>query len=148
MPARLREGNLRAQMNVCRVVLALGVVALLTGCAPTYTNLTPRNAARTGTDVYHFEVQWDISRRGANGADVQGFVVIEESLYPLQRVAGTPNRWEADVPVPRDKAVVPYRYKFDYTYPTITRRLPNSDYSPPYFLDLSRPVPQFVPPGP
>lgn len=133
-------------MNVCRLVLALGAIVLLAGCAPNYTNLTPRNAVRTTTDVYRFEVQWDSSRRGANNPDVKGYVAIGPNLYPMRRVTGTPDRWEADVPVPRGEALVPYRYKFDYTYPTLTQRRSQSDYSPPYFLDMSKPVTGFNPP--
>jgi len=134
-------------MKVCRFVLALGTIVLLAGCAPTYTNLTPRNAVRTSADVYHFEVQWDTSRRGVNGPDVRGYVVISENLYPMQRIGGTTDRWEADAPVPRDQPVVPYRYKFDYTYPTLTQRLPDSAFSPPYFLNMTKPTPALFPPG-
>ena len=134
-------------MNVRLLSLALGAIALLAGCAPNYTNLTPRNAVHTSTDVYRFEVQWDSSRRGANGPDVKGYVAIGPNLYPMQRVTGTPDRWEADVPVPRGDPLVPYRYKFDYTYPTLTQRVSQSDYSPPYFLDMSKPVTGFNTPA-
>ena len=125
-----------------QLALAFFAVALLAGCSPTYTNLTPRNAIRTASEVYHFEVQWDTSRRDANGPEVKAYVVIGESFYPMHRVAGTQDRWEADAPVPRDQPLVPYRFKFDYTFPSITHRIPESDYSAPYFLDLSKPVPQ------
>ncbi len=126
---------------------ALGAAFLISGCAPSYTNLTPRNAASSGPDIHHFEVQWDTSRRGANGPDVKAFVVIGETMYPMNRIPGTSDRWETDAPIPKDRPIVPYRYKFDYTFPTLTQRLPQSDISPPYFLELSSGTPRFNPAG-
>jgi len=134
-------------MNVRPFALTLGLALLGSGCAPSYTNLTPRSAPLAGPDLHHFEVQWDTSRRGANGPDVKAYVVVGESLYPLQRIPGTPDRWEGDAPIPKDKTIIPYRFKFDYTFPTITQRLPQSDYSPPYFLELSQTTPHFAPPS-
>jgi hypothetical protein len=134
-------------MNVCRLFCAVSIFALLVGCTPTSTNLTPRNVARSSNDVYHFEVQWDTSLRGVNGPDVKAYVVIREVMYPMQRVAGTSDRWEADAPVPAGVPVVPYQFKFDYTDAGVMRRTLGSDLSPQYFLDLTKPVPQFVPPG-
>ncbi|HAB19929.1 MAG TPA: hypothetical protein PLX89_17905 [Verrucomicrobiota bacterium] len=134
-------------MNVCRLLWVVATVALVNGCTPTSTNLTPRNVARTPSDVYHFETQWETSRRGVSGSDVQAYVVIRDTMYPMKRVAGTVDRWEADVPVPPSQTVIPYQFKYDYTYPTLTKRKVSSDLSPQYFLDLSKPVPQFVPPG-
>ena len=121
-------------------VLTLAALVVLTGCTPVYTNLTPRTAVQKAQDVYHFEVQWDTSQRGANTADVKAYVVIGENLYPMQRVGGTKERWEADVPITGEKTIVPYRYKFDYTFPTVMQRLPESSYSAPYFLDLRKVV--------
>lgn len=88
------------------------------------------------TDVYHFEVQWDTSRRGANNPNVKGYVMIEETLFPLTRIPGTPDRWEGDVPVPPGKSVISYRYKFEYTYPTFTQPASQSDLSQAYLLEL------------
>ena len=121
-------------------VLTLGALLALTGCTPVYTNLTPRTAVQKAPDVYHFEVQWDTSQRGANTADVKAYVVIGENFYPMQRVGGTQERWEVDVPITGEKTIVPYRYKFDYTFPTVMQRLPESSYSAPYFLDLRKVV--------
>lgn len=128
------------RMKSPRTALLLGVLLALTGCTPVYTNLTPRTAVQKAPDVYHFEVQWDTSQRGANTADVKAYVVIGENFYPMERVGGTKERWEVDVPITGEKTIVPYRYKFDYTFPTILNRLPESSYSAPYFLDLRKVV--------
>lgn len=119
------------------ILPALLFAALVaSGCASRFANLTPKSAVPVRTDVYHFEVQWDTSRRGANNPDVKAYVMIDESLFPMTRIARTNDRWEADVPVPMEKPVISYRYKFDYTYPTLSKPAAQSDLSPPYFLDL------------
>ncbi|MFO1459204.1 MAG: hypothetical protein U1G08_07315 [Verrucomicrobiota bacterium] len=111
-------------------------VLVASGCASHFTNLTPRSAVPVRTDVYHFEVQWDTSRRGANTPSVKAYVMIDETLFPMNRITGINDRWEADVPVPTAKPVISYRYKFDYTYPTLSQPAAQSDLSTPYFLDL------------
>ncbi|MBN8247179.1 MAG: hypothetical protein J0L84_07015 [Verrucomicrobia bacterium] len=107
-----------------------------TGCTSRLVNLTPRNAVGTASGVHHFEVEWDSSLRGANNPDVQAYVMIGEELLPLQRIPNTADRWEGDVPIPTDKPVISYRYKFDYTRPGFGARVVESELSPPYFLDL------------
>lgn len=110
-------------------------------------NLTPRTVEPTKADVYRFEVQWDTPRRGANGPDVRAYVMIDEALHPLERMVGTKDRWEGNVPVPSDKPVVSYRYKFEYSYPTLMGRSPENEVSLPYFLDLQRGTPEASSPG-
>ncbi|MEN9676851.1 MAG: hypothetical protein RIS76_2747 [Verrucomicrobiota bacterium] len=123
-------------MKFCRLLLLALACAYLSGCASRFVNLMPRSVDATKSDVYRFEVQWDTSRRGANNADVRAQVMIDETLYPLVRIPGTNDRWEGNIPVPAGKPVISYRYKFDYTYPTFSRRAEQSDLSLPYFLDL------------
>ncbi|MCW5557367.1 MAG: hypothetical protein KIT22_06010 [Verrucomicrobiae bacterium] len=99
-------------------------------------NLTPRNATSTVNGVHHFEVQWNSSLRGANNPEMQAHVMIGEDLFPLQRIPNTTDRWEGDVPIPSDRPVISYRYKFDYTRPGIGARIVESELSPTYFLDV------------
>ena len=120
--------------SILPALLLLALTA--SGCASHFSNLTPKSAVPVRTDVYHFEVQWDTSRRGANNPNVKAYVMIDEALFPMNRIPKTNDRWEADVPVPMEKPVISYRYKFDYTYPTLSQPAAQSDLSPPYFLDL------------
>ncbi|MBX3734641.1 MAG: hypothetical protein KF791_18850 [Verrucomicrobiae bacterium] len=119
----------------------LPAVLLAAGCTSQMVNLTPRSAVPVTEEIYRFEVRWDSSYRGANNPQVSAYVMIEETLFPMQRVEGTTDRWEAAVPVPTDKPVVAYRYKFDYERPGYPRPITESELSPPYFLDRLAPPP-------
>ena len=111
------------------------VLALLTGCVTEVTNLTPR-AVPTQTDgIYPFEVQWESPRRGSSAAKTAAFVMVDSKLYPMSPVPRAFNRWEAAVPLPVGVSYVPYKYKFDFWYPSLGRAVTtNSEWSPEYRL--------------
>ena len=120
------------------VVVLAALAAVLAGCAPRYVNLTPRQLPRTPENVHLFEVQWDTPRTGADNAEVKAYVVMGTEFHPMRRVPNTAGRWEARVPLPPDRASVPYYYKFDYTYPGSPHRVSASDRSPEYRLTVPR----------
>jgi len=69
---------------------------------------------------------------------MKAYVVIGLDRYPMQRVAMLTNRWETLVPIPADKDVVTYQFKFDYDYRGIPARQSDSKtskYYQLYFLD-------------
>lgn len=117
--------------------LLLGVL-LLAGCASEVSNLTPRTFPVSTARTYPLEVTWDSSRRGVRNEDVKAWVMVDQVLYPMTRVPNTVNRWEARVPVPEGKTYVPYKFKFDYTYPNIRTRSQQSEWSPEYRLVIAQ----------
>jgi hypothetical protein len=121
---------------VKKLLLVAAAAAFVAGCAPNYVNLTPTKVTPTPEKVYPFEVQWDSPRRGANNASVQAYVVIGTNFFPMTRIPNTPNRWEARVPLPPELTVVPYRFKFDYTYPGLPKSEIASDRSPEYQIGV------------
>ncbi len=123
-------------MKLTKLSFALPLTLFLAGCAPSYVNLTPRSAPRTATEVYPFEVEWKTMRTGANNANVKAYVVIDDRLYPMTRVANTENRFEGSAPVAGDRFNVPYKFKLDYHYPGLPERIASSDWSPEYRLVL------------
>lgn len=123
-------------MRVPRSLPLLALVAVLAGCAPSYVNLTPRTAPRSSTHLYRFEVEWETRRSGANNSEVRAYVVVDHALHPLVRVPNTANRFEGEVPIPQDRIHIPYRFKFDYYYPGLPRRVASSDWSPEYLFSL------------
>ena len=111
------------------------MVLLIAGCATTeVSNLTPRTLPATPARTYPFEVTWDSSRRGVKTDDVHAWVMVDQTLYPMTRVASTVNRWAAEVPIPDGKSYVPYKYKFEYTYPGIDSHVVKSEWSSEYRL--------------
>ena len=134
----MKETTDRHPYLVKASVAILSVGLLATGCAPTSVNLTPSHPPAASTGLYPFEVQWDSPRRGIKAEDLKAYVVIGTNLFPMTRVANTPNRWEALVPLPPDKTSVPYHYKFDYRYPEIRNSSVASDLSDEYHLVVPR----------
>lgn len=123
-------------MRVPRSLPLLALVAVLAGCAPSYVNLTPRTAPRSSIHRYRFEVEWETRRSGANNSEVRAYVVVDQALHPMVRVPNTENRFEGEVPIPGNRTHVPYRFKFDYDYPGLPRRVVSSDWSPEYLFSL------------
>ncbi|MFM7102584.1 MAG: hypothetical protein ACKO3N_15600, partial [Verrucomicrobiota bacterium] len=75
-------------------------VFLLAGCSSTHTsNFTPRSIPLTPARTYPFEAEWDSIRRGVDPAKVKAWVVVDNQLYPMNRVPVAPRRWEAQVPI-------------------------------------------------
>lgn len=132
----LRSDRSRHAARMKKFVPALALAVIVAGCAPHYVNLTPATVPRTTDNLYPFEVQWNSPRRGANNSGVRASVMVGTNFFPMTRVGQTSDRWEAHVPLPKDHASIPYRFKFDYDYPGISLREPASDRSPEYQLNI------------
>ena len=118
------------------VWVLLAVLGL--GCASSQnTNLTPRSAAPTPEATYLFETTFRTHRRGVQPEKVKAWVVMGLNLYPMQPVPNTENRFEALLPLPTDRPVLRYRYKFEFTYPGVLDNKANSTMSPEYELQVN-----------
>lgn len=125
--------------------LAPGLLAALTlaaSCSSRITNLTPSSSPREESGLYHFEAEWTSTQRSRElrQQDIRAFVVVEQKFYPMERVPRMTNRWEADVPIPKDKNPVFYQYKWDYGTAGFGRTHPNSLRSPMYRLEILDPI--------
>jgi len=104
-------------LNLKRLLPMLLLPWLLVGCATTsITNLTPSRLPRKDNGQYAFAVEWNSRQQSLVKDSIKPYVVIGLDQYPMQRTPMLTNRWETLVPVPADKAIVTYRYKFDYEY--------------------------------
>ena len=112
------------------------ICLLLAGCTASLTNLTPRQATRNANGLYPVEVMWQSQQGNLVNESIKGYVVVGQDAYPMQRSPMLTNRWEAVLPVPGDKDVVNYRYKFDYEYRTIPVHRPSSRLSEPYQMQI------------
>jgi hypothetical protein len=127
-----------------KMALALVGAALLAavgaGCAGSRnTNLTPRTLPATPESSYLFETTFDSRRRGVDPASAKAWVMLGQELYPMQRVPNTENRFEALVPLPPGQTYWPYKYKFEYEYPSTLSRERNSTWSQEYRLVVPHP---------
>ena len=120
--------------------LALLPVLLLTGCAGTFTRLTPLEQPRNDNNLYPVEVTFRSSQQSLRWDSVQAYVLVNGQLYPMRQVPMVQHRWEGYVPVPAGVNAVTYRFKFDYLYNHFgTAPKPNSEYSPVYRLTVIAP---------
>ncbi len=123
----------RGIANLAILILPLGI--LLVGCSLNGArNYTPSTIPARATQLYPFEVSWNSAKRGVNPDDVEAFVMIDQVLYPMSKVPVAKDRWEAKVPLPEGRMIVPYKFKFDYTFPGIRRNHTNSLWTPEYRL--------------
>jgi len=118
-------------------ILPVLSVLLLTGCAATFTRLTPLQQPRNANNLYPVEVAFNSQQQSLRWESVQPYVLVNGELYPLRPVALVENRWEGFVPVPPGANSVEYRFKFDYKYNAVgTKPKSNSAYSPAYKLNI------------
>jgi hypothetical protein len=118
-------------------ILPILSVLLLTGCAATFTRLSPLQQPRSPNNLYPVEVAFNSQQQSLRWESIQPYVLANGELYPLRPVALVQNRWEGLVPVPPGANSVEYRFKFDYKYNAVgTKPKSNSAYSPAYRLNI------------
>ncbi len=122
--------NLRNSLLLCLAALCLS------GCATTITNITPSNQPRNANNVYPFEVALETSQATIKENTLKAYVLLGETIYPMQPVQLLKNRWEALVPVAANTNYLYYRYKFDYSYNRIPKPADSSRLSPTYQLEI------------
>ena len=112
---------------------------LITGCAGTFSRLTPLMQPRNANNIYAVEVEFTSSQQSLRWDSIQGDIVLQDgTVLPMRKVLGMPNRWEGLVPVPASQDVVSYRVKFDYTVNTFGKPpQPTSTLSPIYTLHIT-----------
>jgi len=112
-------------------------VLLLTGCASTFTQVTPLKQPRNPNNLYPVEVIFTSPQQALRWESLKPFVLVNGDLYPLRPVPMVTNRWDGLVPVPPTANGVTYRYKFDYLYNNMgTEPKPGSASSPLYNLKI------------
>jgi hypothetical protein len=118
-------------------ILPVLSVLLLTGCAATFTRLSPLQQPRSSNNLYPVEVAFNSQQQSLRWESIQPYVLVNGESYPLRPVPLVENRWEGFVPVPPGANSVDYRFKFDYKYNAIGRKpKPTSAYSPAYRLTI------------
>jgi hypothetical protein len=117
--------------------LPLLPMLLLTGCATTFTNLTPLEQPRNANNLYPVEVAFTSQQQSLRWDSIHPYVVANGRLYDMRPTPLVTNRWEGFVPVPAGVNAVGYRYKFDYLYNDIGKGArPGNTLSPAYNLTI------------
>jgi uncharacterized protein YceK len=109
---------------------------LLTGCT-SITNLTPSHYTRDPSGYYRVEAQWYSNREAVRENSFKPLVVVNGfETFPMQPVPLVDDRWQAYIPVPADKDMVLYHYKFDFLDDAIGGPKPNSQMSRDFELRI------------
>ncbi len=104
-------------LNLKRFLPLLLFPGLLAGCTTSgITNLTPSRLPRKDNGQYAFTVEWTSRQQSLVRDSIKAYVIVGLDQYPMERTPLLTNRWETLVPVPAEKDIVTYRYKFDYEY--------------------------------
>ena len=112
-------------------------VLLMTGCAATFTRLTPLEQPRNANNLYPVEVQFNSPQQSLRRDSIKPYVLVNGEPYPLRPVQMIQNRWEGLVPVPAGANAATFRFKFDYLYNNVgTDPKPDSALSPEYKLKI------------
>ena len=109
----------------------------MTGCASTFTRLSPLQQQRNANNLYPVEVQFNSPQQSLRLDSIKPYVLVNGEPYPLRPVEMVQNRWEGFVPVPAGVSTVGYRFKFDYLYNSFNSPpKPDSAWSPMYQLRI------------
>jgi hypothetical protein len=118
-------------------ILPVLPVLLLTGCASTFTNLTPLEQPRNANNLYPVEVAFTSQQEALRWDSIHPYVVANGQLYDMRPTPLLTNRWEGFVPVSPGDNEVTYRYKFQYLYDAIGKGpTTGNELSPQYKLTI------------
>ena len=124
-------------MIMLKKFLAVLPLLLLTGCATTFTRLTPLQQPRNSNNLYPVEVLFNTSQQSLRWDSIQPYVLVNGVLSPMRPVPMMQNRWDGFVLVPPGENSISYRFKFDYQYNAFGEPpKPNSVFSPVYKLTI------------
>jgi len=124
-------------MNWKKFLPLLPALLLLTGCASTFTRVTPLEQPRNPNNQYPVECIFTSNVQALRWDSLHAFVLVNGELYPLRPVPMVPNRWEGFVPVPPTASSATYRFKFEYLLNTVgSQPQPGSAISPQYNLKI------------
>jgi hypothetical protein len=116
--------------------LPLGLLLLMTGCATTFTNLTPQRQLRNPDNLYQVEFALASRQQSLRWDTIEPQVVLGTETYPMRLTPLMTNRWEAMVPIPKNQNSINYRYKVDYEYNALGQSKSNNLLSPEYTLKI------------
>ena len=91
----------------------------LTGCATTFSNLTPQTQTRNPNHLYPVEVAFQSRQQSLRWETIHPQVVVGTEFYPMRPTLMMTNRWEALLPVPANRNSIQYHYKFDFKYTAV-----------------------------
>jgi hypothetical protein len=117
-----------------RTVLILPLLILISGCATTFTNLTPLHQERNANNLYPVEVALATRQQTLRWDSIKPQIVVGTDFYPMRQTKLMSNRWEGLVPVPSGTNIVHFRYKFDYEYNAMGNPKSDSSLSQEYTL--------------
>ena len=105
-------------LTVKRLSSVLLLALLAAGCTTTatITNLTPQEEFRNANGLYPVDAAFASQQQTLRWNTIRPQVVVETEFYPMRPTPLMTNRWETLIPVPPDRNVVYYRFKFDFDY--------------------------------
>jgi uncharacterized protein YceK len=137
LAAGCREGAraIKSMSKINKLCFLSLLPAVLAGCS-SITNLTPTQYPRDASGYYRVEAMWKSNQRVIKPDSFKPLVVVDLQTYPMRPVPLVQDRWEAFIPVPPDKDLVRYHYKFDFMEGAFGKPKGDSLMSAPYQLNI------------
>jgi len=126
----------RTMLKKFPVACLLPLLLLLSGCATTFTNLTPQHQERNANNLYPVEVALDSRQQTLRWDSIHPQIVVGTEFYSMRPTKMMANRWEGLLPVPAGTNIIHYRYKFDFTYNAMGQPKSDSALSGEYTLRI------------
>ena len=108
------------------------------GCT-SISNLTPSQYPRNSTGYYRVEAAWHTRQQTIRPDSITAAVKVGPESYDMGRIPVVTDRWETFIPVPADKDVIYYHYKFDFLDNAFGAPRADSLMSPEYKLQITGP---------
>lgn len=119
-----------------KLIQALVLALLVTGCASQFTNLTPLQQMRNENNFYPVEVAFKSRQQTLRWETIEPYVVVGTNFYRMEPTPRMHNRWETLLPVPPRTNVIRYRYRFDFECNAFGGSKKDSAISPEYTLRI------------
>jgi len=119
-----------------KILPALAVAVLLTGCTGTFTNLSATRQPRNANQLYPVGVAFHSRQQTLRWDSIKPFALVGDQAYPLTKTPLAENRWEGFIPAPAGAKEIEYRYKFEFEYNAFGPPQTDSAASPVYKLQL------------
>jgi len=123
-------------LNKFPAACLLTLLLLMSGCATTFTNLTPQHQERNANNLYPVEVALDSRQQTLRWDSIHPQIVVGTEFYSMRPTKMMANRWEGLLPVPAGTNIIHYRYKFDFSYNAMGAPKPDSALSGEYTLRI------------
>jgi len=96
------------------LLCSLGISLLMTGCGVTIENITPAKIPENPSGIYTISMRANVADGNVIEESIQGNIVIDGSVYPMERNPFDARLFDFDYIMPEDQNEAAFYYILDY----------------------------------